>query len=132
MYRPIIGLTSGSTPTQQFYWYWPAIFTRNRIISVTSMNSKRSRIAFNDLSVVVQDHRTEIDAAIDSVLKSGHYILGPQVEAFEYEFARYCGLSCNGVGVANGTDALELALRALDIGPGHEVITVANAGVPTT
>ena len=99
---------------------------------MTSMNSKRSRIAFNDLSVVVQDHRTEIDAAIDSVLKSGHYILGPQVEAFEYEFARYCGLSCNGVGVANGTDALELALRALDIGPGHEVITVANAGVPTT
>lgn len=66
-----------------------------------------------------------IDAAVARVLASGRYILGPEVEAFEGEFAAYLG--CTGaVGVANGTDALELALRALGIGPGDRVVTVAN------
>ena len=61
----------------------------------------------------------------------GWYILGPEVEAFEREFAAYVGVAeC--VAVGNGTDALELALRALAIGPGDAVATVANAGMYAT
>jgi dTDP-3-amino-2,3,6-trideoxy-4-keto-D-glucose/dTDP-3-amino-3,4,6-trideoxy-alpha-D-glucose/dTDP-2,6-dideoxy-D-kanosamine transaminase len=70
----------------------------------------------------------EINAAVARVLQRGWYILGPEVEAFEHEFATYCGVA-HCVGVANGTDALELALRALDLPPGSRVLTVANAGM---
>ena len=63
------------------------------------------------------------------MLDSGRLILGPEVEAFETEFAAFTG-AAERVGVASGTDAMTLALRALEIGPGDEVITVANAGVP--
>lgn len=74
--------------------------------------------------------KAEIDAAITRVLTSGTYINGPEVAAFESEFAAYLGVSgC--VGVANGTDAIELALRALDIGEGHQVVTVANTVTAT-
>lgn len=84
-------------------------------------------IALNDLSRHHAPLRAALDAAIARVQDRGHYILGPEVEAFEREFAAYCGAkSC--VAVANGTDALELALRALDIGANDEVATVANAG----
>ena len=72
----------------------------------------------------------EIEAAIRRVRSSGRLVLGREVEAFEREFAAWVG-AAHGVGVASGTDALTLALRALEIGPGDEVITVANAGVPT-
>jgi dTDP-3-amino-3,4,6-trideoxy-alpha-D-glucose transaminase len=65
--------------------------------------------------------RAEIDAAIAAVIESAKFILGPQVAAFEREFADYCGAR-HAVGVANGTDALTIALRALDVGPGDEVI----------
>lgn len=68
---------------------------------------------------------TEIDAALRRVMHSGQYILGPETEAFEREFAAYVG-TAGAVGVANGTDALELALRAAGIGPGDKVVTVAN------
>lgn len=68
----------------------------------------------------------EIDAAIRRVLASGRYILGPEGEGFEREFAAYLG-TAGAVGVANGTDALELALRALGVGPGDRVATVANS-----
>jgi len=72
-------------------------------------------------------HADEIRAAIDAVLASGNYILGPQVAAFEREFAVYHGDPTLGViGVANGTDALELALRAVGVGAGDTVATVAN------
>src|SRR5690349_14728218 len=70
-------------------------------------------------------HAHEIRAAIDRVLASGHYILGPEVEAFEREFVQYHG-GGDVVGVANGTDALELALRAVGVDHGDAVITVAN------
>jgi len=73
--------------------------------------------------------RAEIDSAISRVLDSGQLILGPEVTAFEREFADYLGAP-QAVGVNSGTDALTLALRALGIGRGDEVITVANAGVP--
>lgn len=72
-------------------------------------------------------HADEIRAAIDAVLESGHYILGPQVAAFEREFAAYHGDAAIGVvGVGNGTDALELALRAVGVRAGDTVATVAN------
>lgn len=77
-----------------------------------------------------QAHRQEIDAAIRRVLDSGWYILGQEVSAFESEFSAWCGAT-HGVGVANGTDAIELALRACGVGPGDEVITVANTAVAT-
>lgn len=77
-----------------------------------------------------QAHRAEIEAAIARVLDRGWYILGPEVEAFEAEFAAFCGVAY-GVGVGSGTDALHLALRALGIGPGDEVITVSHTAVAT-
>jgi dTDP-4-amino-4,6-dideoxygalactose transaminase len=67
---------------------------------------------------------------VDRVLSSGRLILGPEGSAFESNFAAYCGAGY-GVGVNSGTDALFLALRALGIGAGDEVITVANTAVPT-
>lgn len=70
-------------------------------------------------------HAAEIRVAIDRVLASGHYILGAEGEAFEREFAMYHG-GGHVAGVANGTDAIELALRALGIGPGDKVATVGN------
>lgn len=70
-------------------------------------------------------HEGEIRAAIDRVLASGHYILGPEVEAFEREFAAYQG-GGDAIGVANGTEAIELALRAVGVRPGDAVATVAN------
>ena len=73
--------------------------------------------------------RSELDAAWTRVLESGQLVLGPEVEAFEREFAAWLGLP-HAVGTNSGTDALILALRALGVGPGDEVITVANAGVP--
>lgn len=74
--------------------------------------------------------RDEILAGIDKVLRSGRLILGPSVKAFEEGFAAYCGVQ-HGVGVNSGTDALFLALKALDVGPGDEVVTVSNTAIPT-
>jgi len=68
-----------------------------------------------------QHYRPELDAAFQSVMQSGRYILGPEVEAFEAEFAAYLGVRF-AVGVASGTEALWLALRALELQPGDEVI----------
>jgi dTDP-4-amino-4,6-dideoxygalactose transaminase len=74
--------------------------------------------------------KPEIDAAVARVLASGWYILGQEVAAFEAEFAAVLGLG-HAVGVANGTDALVLALKALGIGPGDRVATVAHTAVAT-
>lgn len=83
-------------------------------------------VPFGDLKRQNELLRTEIDGAIGRVIESGWYILGREVEAFEQEFAAYCGVRY-GVGVASGAEALYLALAALDVGGGDEVITVANA-----
>lgn len=74
--------------------------------------------------------QAEIDAAVQRVLHSGHYILGPEGEAFEKEFSQWLG-AAGTVAVANGTDAIELALRAAGIGPGDKVVTVANTVTAT-
>jgi len=65
--------------------------------------------------------RAEIDVAMARVLDSGRFILGPEVAAFEQEFAAYCG-AAHAVGVANGTEALTIALRAMGVGPGDDVV----------
>lgn len=83
-----------------------------------------SRIPLVDLQAQYQSIKAEIDTAVLRVLESGQYILGPEVEALEREVAVYCGTR-HAVGVASGTDALELSLRACGIGPGAEVITTA-------
>jgi len=75
-------------------------------------------------------HKDEILAAIQSVLNSGNYILGEEVSRFETEFAQYLGID-NAIGCASGTDALVLAMRALDIGPGHEVIVPSHTATAT-
>lgn len=84
--------------------------------------------AINDLHRHTQPLQDKLSAAIGRVLQSGWFVLGPEVSAFEQEFAAYCG-TAHCVSLANGTDALELALRALNIGPGKNVLTVANAGM---
>ncbi len=74
--------------------------------------------------------RAEIDDAVKRVLENGRYILGEEVEAFEAEFAAYLGVT-NAVGVASGTDAIELALRACGIGLGHAVLAPSHTAVAT-
>jgi aminotransferase EvaB len=73
----------------------------------------------------------EILEAVQSVLASGSLILGPRVQSFEDKFTRFLGGGGTGLGVGNGTDALAIALRALHVGPGDEVITVSNTAIPT-
>lgn len=87
-------------------------------------------IPFLDLGAAYRELKSEIDTAIHRVLDSGWYILGPEVEAFEADWAAGCGAD-HAVGVANGLDALILPLRALDIGPGDEVIVPSNTYIAT-
>lgn len=89
----------------------------------------------NDLTARIGTHQADIDQAIERVIRSGWFVLGPEVAAFEAAFANYLGAgvhACVGVGVANGTDAIQLALRALGVARGDRVATVANAGMYTT
>ncbi|MDQ2891392.1 MAG: DegT/DnrJ/EryC1/StrS family aminotransferase [Gemmatimonadota bacterium] len=88
------------------------------------------RVSFLDVLASYSALEEELNAAVRRVLTSGHYILGPELEAFEAEFAESVGaLFC--VGVGNGLDALTLALRAHDIGPGDEVIVPSNTFIAT-
>jgi dTDP-4-amino-4,6-dideoxygalactose transaminase len=87
-------------------------------------------IKFLDLAASYRELKPEIDAAIARSLASGWYIGGPEVEAFETSFANYCEASyC--IGVGNGLDALHLALRAMSVGPGDEVIVSSNTYIAT-
>jgi dTDP-4-amino-4,6-dideoxygalactose transaminase len=74
-----------------------------------------------DTSTPLQPLRNELRGAIERVLEGGRFILGPEVSAFEQEFAAYCG-AAHCVGVANGTDAITIALRAMGVGAGDEVV----------
>ncbi|WP_417808822.1 DegT/DnrJ/EryC1/StrS family aminotransferase [Thioclava sp.] len=87
-------------------------------------------IPFLDLGAAYRELKTEIDAAVMRVLESGWYILGPEVEAFEAEWAAYCEAD-HAIGLGNGLDALILALRALEVGPGDEVIVPSNTYIAT-
>lgn len=88
------------------------------------------KIPFNDLRAEYHRLRSEIDLAVREVFESGWYVLGPQVARFEQEFAGFCEVPF-AVGVASGTDAISLALRALGIGAGDEVITASYTAVAT-
>jgi len=83
-----------------------------------------------DLQAQFRSIKQKVMVEIENVLESMHLFLGPQSQAFENEFAQYCGTTY-GVGLSSGTDALTLALRACDIGQGDEVITVANTFIAT-
>ena len=87
-------------------------------------------VPFLDLKAAYLELKNEIDAAIARVCASGWYILGEEVEAFELEFAAHCEAN-HCVGVGNGLDALVLALRAMDVGAGDEVIVPSNTYIAT-
>jgi dTDP-3-amino-3,4,6-trideoxy-alpha-D-glucose transaminase len=94
------------------------------------MDAERRPIPFADLRAGHAEIRAELDAAWQRVNASGWWVLGPEVEAFEAEFAAYCG-AAHCVGVGNGLDALTLILRALGIGRGDEVLVPSNTYIAT-
>lgn len=87
-------------------------------------------IPFLDLRAAYQEIQSEIDDAYHRVMELGHFITGPELEAFESEFAAFCKID-HAVGVGNGLDALYLILRALKIGKGDEVIVPSNTFIAT-
>ena len=89
-----------------------------------------TRIPFLDVPAVYAELQEELDAAAQSVMASGDYILGPEVSAFEEEFAAYCGAR-HAIGVGSGFDALRLILLGYDIGQGDEVIVPSNTFIAT-
>ena len=93
--------------------------------------SVTKKIAFNDLARHTAKRHELLKEPIDRVVASGWFILGPEVEKFETEFSSYCG-AAHAIGVANGTDAIELALRALEVSRSDEVIVAPNAGMYST
>jgi dTDP-4-amino-4,6-dideoxygalactose transaminase len=89
-----------------------------------------NHIPFNNLKAQHEPIAAEVQLAFDEVFASGQFILGPQGLALEAEFAAFCGVS-HAVGVSSGTDALWLALVALGVKPGDEVITTSNTALAT-
>lgn len=89
------------------------------------------QVPFVDLKAQFRQYEDETMGAIRNVMERGDFILGKEVETLEREFETFCNVK-HAISVANGTDAIILALRALDIGSGDEVITVANSWVSTT
>lgn len=87
-------------------------------------------IPFLDLGAAYRELKTEIDDAVSRVLAGGYYILGPELEAFEADYATYCGAKY-AVGVGNGLDALHLTLLAMGVGTGDEVIVPSNTYIAT-
>jgi dTDP-4-amino-4,6-dideoxygalactose transaminase len=90
----------------------------------------QTSVPFVDLPLQVRNLRPELDAALDRVFTHGGFIHGPEVAAFEGEWARFVAAR-HAVGVASGTDALLMSLRAMGIGAGDEVITAANTFIAT-
>jgi dTDP-4-amino-4,6-dideoxygalactose transaminase len=87
-------------------------------------------VPFVDLKAEYLEMKSEIDQAVHRILDSGWFILGPELEKFESEFSEFCGAKYV-VGVGSGTDAIYLALKALGVGPGDEVITVSHSFIAT-
>lgn len=88
------------------------------------------KVPFLDLRASHSELRGELDSVFQRVLQSGLFVMGPELEAFEGEFAAYCEVK-HCVGVGNGLDALRLLLRAYDVGPGDEVIVPSNTFIAT-
>jgi dTDP-4-amino-4,6-dideoxygalactose transaminase len=89
-----------------------------------------SSVPFLDLAALHRPIRAELDAAYHRVMDSGWFIAGPELDAFETEFAQYCDAS-HCVGVGNGLDAIHLLLRAYGVGPGDEVLVPSNTFIAT-
>jgi dTDP-3-amino-2,3,6-trideoxy-4-keto-D-glucose/dTDP-3-amino-3,4,6-trideoxy-alpha-D-glucose/dTDP-2,6-dideoxy-D-kanosamine transaminase len=85
----------------------------------------------NDLSARIRSYNSRLEEAVHRVIGSGWFVLGPEVKRFEQSFADYLG-TAHCISLANGTDAIELALQALGVERGDRVATVANAGMYTT
>lgn len=94
------------------------------------MKQVQVRIPSEDLTRQYREIAQEVRQAIDEVLPTGKYVLGPAVQAFEREWAEYCETRFS-LGISNGTEALHLALLAAGVGPGDEVVTVCNTYVAT-
>src|SRR5436305_5044586 len=94
------------------------------------MHTAQSQVPFVDLAAQYAAIAEEIDAAVSKTIREADFILGRAVRLFEEEFARFCEAQF-ATGVDSGTSALELALRAYDIGPGDQVITAANTFIAT-
>jgi dTDP-4-amino-4,6-dideoxygalactose transaminase len=92
--------------------------------------AERAPVPMVDLRAQYGRVRAEIEDAVRRVVESGQFVGGEECARFEAEFAAFCGVA-HACGVANGTDALTLALRALEVGPGDEVVTVANTFIGT-
>ena len=88
------------------------------------------KVPFLDLGRLHQEVREDLDAAYRRVMDSGWFVMGPELEAFEAEFARYCEVK-HCVGVGNGLEALHLLLQAYEVGPGDEVIVPSNTFIAT-
>jgi dTDP-4-amino-4,6-dideoxygalactose transaminase len=102
-------------------WHWQLMSDGNH------MGATTRRVPLNDLVRQNRQLQAELVAGARDVIERGWFVLGSQCDAFEREFAAYCG-SAYCIGAANGTDAIELALRAAGVSPGDRVATVANAG----
>src|SRR5688500_17659021 len=92
--------------------------------------TRTMKIPFLNLGAAYQELKDDLEAASRRVMASGNFILGPEVAAFESEFAAYCE-AAHCVGVGNGLEALHLILRALEIGAGDEVIVPTNTYIAT-
>lgn len=95
-----------------------------------SVSASRATVPFLDVHGSYDELRVDIDAAVARVLESGWYLLGKELENFERHFAQFVG-SAHTIGVANGLDALTLALRALGVGEGDEVLVPSNTYIAT-
>mgnify|MGYP001574594786 CR=1 FL=1 len=95
------------------------------------MLKKETNVPYVNLPLQYQQLKEEILPVIKAILERGDYVLGAEVKEFEQRFAAYCQ-SAYALGVANGTDALILCLKALGVGPGDEVVTVPNSFLATT
>jgi dTDP-4-amino-4,6-dideoxygalactose transaminase len=87
-------------------------------------------VPFGDIKTHYSAYKSQIDAAVNRVLSSGHYMLGPELERFEKDFEEFLGAGYV-AGCASGTEAIYLALAACDVGEGDEVLVVAHTAVPT-
>ena len=96
----------------------------------STISLQMSAIPAEDLTRQFNEIGDELREAIELVLPSGRYTLGSQLQAFEEDFAAFCGTRY-AVGTSNGTDALQLALLACGVGPGDEVITTPNTYIAT-
>jgi len=106
------------------------ITTETSRLSSKLLKNSGTPIPFLDLRAAYLELKDEIDAAVARVLDSGYYLLGKEIESFEKEYAAYLGVE-HCVGVGNGLDALHLALMALGVGEGDEVLVPSNTYIAT-